>query len=105
MTTVNANGSKWAGEPPDDLDTLKQRLKENVLDPSFESYGNFAYAGESGSTRFWGNFFDVSAVFSIDTDEAALISELVGLIRANQAKPEYLRARSDRRATQEAARR
>jgi hypothetical protein len=101
---VNHNGSKFAGDPPDDLDTLRARLRAEPLDPKFEKYGDFVLdlAGDkipgdrvapAGTVRFWGNFYDLSAGFSIDTDEPATIAEFTALERATQATPAYQAAR------------
>ncbi len=90
MTSIISNGSKWAGEEPDTLEVLCEVLQSNTLDRTFEGFGNFVLADAGEPVRFWGNFFDVSHVFSIDTDEPEVIERLSGLIRANQQKPEYL---------------
>lgn len=89
MTNIISNGSKWAGESPDSIETLCEALATHTLDRTFEGFGNFVIADGDGPVRFWGNFIDVSHVFSIDTDEPALIERLTALIRANQEKPKY----------------
>ncbi len=90
MTTITSNGSKWAGESPDTVDELCAVLQSHTLDRIFEGYGNFVIADAGEPLRFWGNFFDVSHVFSIDTDEPAVIERLTALIRANQQTAAYL---------------
>lgn len=119
MVLINSNGSKWGGEQPDQLAALFERLASTPLDPEFEDYGNFCcgearkgiaskdeqtgetvylsgdpiYPEAPTAVRFWGNFYEVSAVFSIDTDEPDLIEKLTTAIRANQASPAYLAAK------------
>ena len=108
-TTIRSNGSKWAGEAPDTIETLLDVLEGRAhrfapnaerrfaLDPTFEEYGNFVYTdcGLDGCTltHFFGNFHELSHVFNIDTDDAALIERLTVAIRANQAWPEYAAAK------------
>lgn len=80
-----------------DVATLRARLASNTLDPIFEAHGNFIYASEDEPlmTSFFGNFWDVSAVFCVDTDDADLAAELTALVRANQATPAYLAAKAE----------
>ncbi len=101
-TTIHSNGSKWAGQAPDPIELLEERLRTETLDPTFEDYGCFVSERE-GMTRFWGNFLTVSAVFQIDTDEPELIDRLSGLIEANRAMEQYREAlHALRRGQQEA---
>lgn len=116
MLIISTNGSKWIGEQPDTLAKLLEVLATETLDPSFEDYGNFAiyplkgavsigrgkyaetdliYPDAPHTIRFWGNFYTVSHVFSIDTDEPAAIATLTKAIRENQARPEYVAARAE----------
>lgn len=100
-TIINSNGSHWAGESPDGLEELYKVLQAEPLDPDFEKYGNFVYRNPAGSLprpalRFWGNFFTVSHVFSIDTNDASVIATLIALIRNNQASVAYKDARRQR---------
>jgi len=88
MTNIISNGSKWAGESPDTIDTLCEVLQAEPLNRIFEPFGNFIIH-DAIMVRFWGNFLNLSHVFSIDTDEPALIERLTGLIRANQQRPDY----------------
>lgn len=90
MTNIISNGSKWAGEPLDTIEDLCAVLQSNPLDRTFEGFGNFVLADPDEPVRFWGNFFDLSHVFSIDTDDPAIIARLTALIRANQQTPAYL---------------
>ena len=95
MTRIRSNGSKWAGERADPVGRLFVRLGVHTLDPMFEEYGNFRFKSPRGSVRVWGNFFDVSAVFDVETDDPALGRRLLRAIRANQRTPAY-RGAADR---------
>lgn len=98
-TTINYNGSKWAGEEPDSIATLLDVLASEVLNRLFEcSVGGNPFISKSevdakwappGTTRFHGNFLNLSHVFSIDTDEPELVAELTAAIEANMARPGY----------------
>ncbi len=90
MTTINSNGSKWAGESPDSIAALIERLKQYPLAKWFQDFGNFIIKGESGLVTFFGNFSTVSAVFNIDTDDEATIEKLWVAIRLNQLRPDYI---------------
>lgn len=116
---VNSNGSKWAGQEPDSVKELLDVLELEPLDRSFERYGNFitlnpcegvrnpdwCYGSPSGVepwidgkrifavdgvAHFFGNFFKLSHVFSIYTNDADTISKLTKAIRANQLRRDYL---------------
>lgn len=119
LTIIESNGSKWAGEAPDPIERLLARLEAETLDPMFEEYGNFVsparkahhersertgwkdvytdagpiYPEHPNAVHFWGNFQTYSHVFSIYTDDPALIERLTAAIRANQATPAYLDAK------------
>ena len=49
--------------------------------------GNFVKEQSDGSTRYFGNFIDVSHVFSIVTDDSEIVASLTPAIRANQERP------------------
>jgi hypothetical protein len=92
MTNIISNGSHWAGEDPSPIADLEEALKTEPLDRSLENYGNFIIqptVEHDRVVRFWGNFFGVSHVFSIDTDEPEVIEHLTALIRTNQKRPDY----------------
>jgi hypothetical protein len=97
-TVIEWNGLKWAGEVPDDLEALKTPLRQYALDPAFGEYGNFVMRGESGpgEVHFWGNFYAISAVFSVWTTDADVIAKLEALIGENQKRPDHLEAREER---------
>jgi hypothetical protein len=93
MLRINSNGSHFAGGGPSPLECLEEVLKTEPLDRSFEAFGNFVFTPtleHDHVVRFWGNFFTVSHVFSIDTDDPAVIGHLTTLIRSNQGRADYL---------------
>lgn len=106
-TTINSNGSKWAGEKPDSIEKLIEVLSETPLDRRFEACGNFAYKGKckhdreilGHQTRFFGNFLKLSHVFNIDTDNPIIIKKLRNTIRANKLRPDYLSQPKPEKAT------
>jgi hypothetical protein len=101
-----------------DISALLKNLSEHTLDPCFEDYGNFInsnlykpkydsdkqkwvddtskpiYPDDIGMVRFFGNFFDYSAVFSIDTNDPILIEQLSQGIKVNQSKHSYKDAKT-----------
>jgi hypothetical protein len=83
---IISNGSKWAGQAPDTIDTLIDVLGRETLDPRFEDYGDFISTSESDPTFVWvfGNFQTVSHVFNISGSR----EELVGVIQAIEANKE-----------------
>ena len=94
MTTiVHSNGSKWAGQEPDSVETLLSVLNKHTLDRRFGSFWTRSKIGDRwakpGMVRFFGNFIDLSHVFSIDTDEPELIERITKAICRNRQKPEY----------------
>jgi hypothetical protein len=96
-TEIISNGSKWAGEEPDSIDTLLDVLAKHPLDRTFEAYGNFVLrdpqmadgSRDVGRTHFFGNFLTLSHVFSIRTDEQDVIDKLTAAIQANKLRPDY----------------
>lgn len=122
---IESNGSEWAGEQPDDVAQLLESLAEYPLDPTFEKYGNFITLDPctgvrnpdyrkvegaeewidgprifdvDGVAQFFGNFFGLSNVFSIYTNDAETIEKLTSAIRANQQSEDYLAAKAGRAA-------
>lgn len=85
-TTIHSNGGGLA-QP---IEKLFQMLEDYTLDRTFEMYGNFIEVAD-GKAHLFGNFFDYSHVFRIDTDEQELITQLQAAIGANKAKPDYIR--------------
>jgi hypothetical protein len=97
-TVIESNGSKWAGQAPDHIEKLYEVLQSYTLNPVFEKYGDFWFWAPSGDhqpamLRFWGNFFELSHVFSIDTNDPCVIEQLTTLIINNKCTPAYQEAR------------
>jgi hypothetical protein len=116
---VESRGRQSYGEAADSLAVLMCRLERYTLNPMFERYGTFViqcrgaafsgfdpntckhvcidtgpiYADAPYAVRFFGNFYDLSAVFQVDTDDAEVIEVVLGAIRANQQSPTYTEAR------------
>jgi hypothetical protein len=104
ITEIKSNGSKWYGESPDTIDQLIDVLNKHALDPTFENYGNFIneYSPQQwtdsnknlkGCISFFGNFYTLSHVFNIITNDPVVIDKLTKAIRANQATEAYKQAK------------
>jgi hypothetical protein len=106
MIEIQSNGSKWLGQSPDALEKLFEVLSNHPLRRTMEPFGNFAQGpmktsdfvypasefaiAHVGFMHYSGNFFTVSHVFSIYTDEPDVIERLTTAIRANQQRSDYL---------------
>lgn len=97
-TVIISNGSKFAGQKPDSVETLFRRLQKYTLEPSLAPHAARAqgphldtYFMPDGTLHARGNFREVSAGFSILTSNADLADTLTKLIAANLATPEYRR--------------
>lgn len=107
QTLILSNGSKWAGQNPDDIQTLLDVLETDVLDPTFEQYHCYRPSPYSplvrtgrneemfdpwlGASTFFGNFLTVSHVFNIITKDPGVVEALSEAIRKNMATDEYQR--------------
>ena len=100
-TLIVSNGSKWAGESPDQIEVFMDRLVAEPLDPMFEKLGFIGRWNPSsnldgdlsrfvGAKSFSGNFLKISAAFSIITLDDDLADKLTRLIEANMLLPEYV---------------
>lgn len=97
-TTIHSNGSHCYGDEPDTIAALLEELARSPLDRRFELSGDFVQfepelldgTKMTGMTYFFGNFFTVSHVFRIETDDPAIIVPLTAAIKANQQRPDYL---------------
>lgn len=90
QTTITSNGSTWGGESPQPVETLLARLASHTLDRAFENYGDFVEHLAGGVVIFFGNFIDYSHVFSIETNDPELASNLEAAIEANKCRAEYI---------------
>ena len=93
---IISNGSKWAGEDPDSLETLIEVLRSETLDPRFEDHGTFVTRTNDGRAEIFGNFLTVSHVFQIEGTDAEL-AEAIDAIEANKRSETYQRALIGRR--------
>lgn len=88
---VVSNGSGQVFE----LDALFDALAVHTLDPKFRRYGNFRLEDERRPSvmQFWGNFWDVSHVFSVQCLAGCETARrLDAAIEANLATPAYAAA-------------
>jgi len=119
---IQGNGSKWAGGREDPLSKLFERLEQCPLDPRWEECGEFAWIAHDSIRRrqyddkgtfigyyyedagpiyddapyaveFCGNFYGVSAGFSIVTDDPEIVEVLLEAIHKNQQSPAYQQAK------------
>lgn len=100
MIRIESNGSKWAGQAPDSIEKLLDVMANHPLDR--RTFGGHFFTSKPGYSKeflkdlgvtdvtcFSGNFFDISHVFNIITDEPVLIGKLKKAIRKNQQRPDY----------------
>lgn len=97
-TVIISNGSKFAGQKPDRVEVLLERLQKYTLEPSLAPHAERAqgpyldtYFMPDGALHARGNFREVSAGFSLLTSDAELADTLTKLVAANVATPEYRR--------------
>lgn len=86
-TEILSNGSKWAGEAPDPIEVLFDRLEKNTL---LRRFSPFIHDQGLGRFSFRGNFIDVSHNFNIQTNDPAVIDQMTRAIRKNEETPEFL---------------
>lgn len=96
MIKIKTNGP--GGNPPEPIEALYDRLANYPLDPVFEECGGFMSGSEPpaiprGWVRFHGNFYAISAVFSVDTDDDDEIASLRAAIESNMASTAYAQAK------------
>lgn len=92
-TSIQSNGSRWAGEEPATIEELLTVLAGNDLDVSAygpakarQVFGDALYGFvtlDGDTATYEGNFRDVSHVFNITTDDPEVIARLTAAIRAN----------------------
>lgn len=123
---VHHNGSHWAGDEESDIAALLDMLANHTLDPEWEKYSNFISQNPCAAddnpdwnysspdsvprwidgeplyavpvTRYFGNFYDWSHVFCIDTNHVETIAALNAAIAANKASVAYQQAKQQRKA-------
>ena len=81
--SIHSNGSKWAGEEPDSIETLLSILEKYDLDlRSFAACGFINFS--DGKVVLQGNFITLSHVFHIEgLEEAPSIKALMCAIESN----------------------
>lgn len=103
MIHINSNGSRWGGCEPGELPELFAALATEPLHPRFDRYSCPAVSYRTGepihsdapnAIRFYGNFFTVSHVFSVDTDDPETIAALTAAIDRNIASEAFQAAKS-----------
>ena len=105
-TTIHSNGSKWAGQEPDDIEKLVEVLEKHTIEKKF--FGPFIVRERKGeevvdvvhyhcpikldgdNARFFGNFEDLSHVFRIDTNDPEVIDKLTKAIKSNEGWKKYI---------------
>jgi hypothetical protein len=97
-THIMFNGSKWAGQPPDPLETLLDMLDKEPLDPRFKRFDAPVVRGDyplgvpeefEGTHHFHGNFYRVSHPFSVFTNDKDVIAKLTAACEKNIASDAY----------------
>jgi hypothetical protein len=107
-TIIESNGSKWAGDPPDPIEKLYDRLQSDTLDPRWERMGDFCFwqptetfPGPPVMLRFFGNFYTYSHGFNLMTNDPKVIERLTDLIQANKSTPAYAQAKRENKEWEE----
>ena len=87
FTLIEANGSKWMGQRPDDVDSLLDVLCEHKMIghfyPGFEGVDKYDWYKQKGVVRFHGNFEKLSHCFSIDTNDPEIIFLITEHLKVN----------------------
>ncbi len=81
-TTIASNGSKWAGQEPDSIDTLLEVMKKHPLRREYSGFEEV----DGRTVYFYGNFDTISHVFSIESDDAIVVARLVSAMERNWRK-------------------
>src|SRR5664279_994680 len=93
-THVMSNGSRWMGQPHASIEDLFELLAVSPLDDTYAPFietaplqkesGELLYPEAPATVRIYGNFRGVSHVFTIDTDDSALIARFAAAFVANK---------------------
>jgi hypothetical protein len=100
-TIIHSNGSKWAGEQPDSIDILIERLSIYTIEDRFfckfkERYNSTQkhvicpISKVDGNYMFFGNFEEISGVFRIETNCPDTIKKLRVAIMNNAGWKMYI---------------
>jgi len=102
ITIIHSNGSKWAGQSPDNIDKLIERLNLYTIEERFfckfqRGFGNdkkkytlCPISKEKGMYWFFGNFLEVSAVFRIETNDQQIVEKLKKAITNNKGWKQHI---------------
>ena len=86
-TTINSNGSRFAGDEPATLEDLFLVLETHPLTEYHRKNGiEEEWTDLDGNRRrtFSGNFEDISHVFSVETDDEKVIARFRDVFRRNR---------------------
>ena len=100
-TIIHSNGSKWAGESPDSINTLIERLSKYTIEDRFfckfkERFNSkkkhvlCPISKVDGRYIFFGNFVEISGVFRIETNCPETITKLRNAIINNAGWKMYI---------------
>lgn len=79
---IRHNGSKWAGQSPDPIESLIERLQQHNLDSRWTRVTRVG-----NNRRYEGNFVDIAASFCIVVKVGSQADEkITSLWRANRRK-------------------
>lgn len=114
LTFVNYIG-RWShdrepeGSPEEQIEKLFEMMTKFTLDPCFERYGNFVEeypklyrGGYDDCINLFGNFWDYSFVFRMETKDAKLVARFREAVAKNKATEDYQKAQIEE-ANHEAA--
>lgn len=97
----DANPTNPQNKTPEEmLERLFDMVYHFTLDPTFERYGDFVSrnprlvrGGRGDYTALFGNFYDYSFVFNIETKDEKLIARFANAVAENKKKESYQRAK------------
>lgn len=103
MIKIEHNGSKFAGQAPDPIEKLFERLEKYTLSPSLVPFMSDAAPDSGpGCMRFFGNFVEVSGGFSVVTDDEEMMKRFVIAIGSNMHTARFVKASREYKADQKA---
>lgn len=109
---ISKHPATWPASQPDTEERIIHYLNTHTLDPIFEDYGDFVDLNPKwltpsmarqygGCVHFLGNFYDVSGVFDVVTNDPRLFVRLLEAIRRNQKTAAYAAAKAEIKAKKE----
>ncbi len=102
VTTIESNGSKWAGEEPATINELIEVLKIEKIESRFFEKIYYAHHNKwiimcpikkekNGQYHFFGNFEALSHVFNIRSNDPGIIRQLITAITNNPGWKAYIK--------------